>query len=232
MAGRGVLRWLSRLGWAAGATLVAAVTLFSLVRPVQVLPRLQVLAPFELTDQQGRPFRSHERGRTVLYAVGASREQELTPRTLELLASVGQRLEQQGWLGSRVELAFITIDPEHDSVAVAAQLAQRLRAGPGLGEGVSVLTGSPVAVKLAVGGGLQVYYRPPAGPAQQPRFSYDPVLVLVDPWGFIRARYRLTAGEASPERVLRHIGLVVQEAAASGVSRWVYEGTHLFLCIP
>ena len=225
-------RWLWRAGAASGAALVAAAALFAVLRPVQVLPRLQVLAPFELTDQQGRPFRSHERGRTVLYAVGASREGEVTPRTLELLAGVGERLQQQGWLGTQVELAFVTIDPEHDSAAVMAELDRRLRAGRGLGTGVSFLTGSPVAVKLAVGGGLQVYYEPPAGPAQRPRFTYDPALVLVDPQGIIRGRYRVGARETSPDELLRRIRLVVQEAAASGMRRWVYEGAHLFLCTP
>ena len=220
--------------WTAGTAALAALAagVSSLLAPVQMLPRLQVVAPFELRDHRDRPFRSDRRDRTVLYAVGASRDSTRTPALLSLLVEVGRELARQRSLGSRVEMAFVTVDPEHDSVAVLAGLAEQWSRASGLQAGMSFLTGSPVAVKQAVGGALAVSYRPPEGPVGRPRFDFDPVAVLVDPRGYVRARYRLGSATSLAGEMVEHIRWVEREASASGVSRWMWEGAHLLLCRP
>ena len=102
-------------------------------------------------------------------------------------------------------------------------------------------------MKLAVGAGLGVYFELPVpgqgqireqtpqqaqAQASGLRFVFDPALVLVDPQGVVRGRWRVTDPGVSAGRLFTQMASVIREAQATGVQRWVYEGAHLFLCRP
>lgn len=211
-----------------GAALLGGTLYFTLARPVQVLPLMGPAVPFEMVDHRGQVYRSHGRaGPVVAYAVGATRDAAGMGPTLRLLDELQRELAARGWW-DRVEVAFVTVDPEHDGLDVLRALAETF---PGAGQpNVSLLTGSPVTVRLAVGAGFGIYFEPPAVTGDGLRFAHEPALVLVDGQGVVRARYRVRGVGA--DRVARDIGLLLREADAQGVSRAIYRMAHLFLCYP
>ncbi|HEY8531486.1 MAG TPA: SCO family protein [Limnochorda sp.] len=219
---------------AVAVALAAGIIAFAVLQPVKVLPLGDPAPIFELVGIRGEAFRSHERdGRIVLYFLGVSRDRDRTGPVLASMAGVAEELLARGWLGSRVELAFITLDPEHDTPAELARLAREAALEPytvrqdGQAPGVSLLTGSPVAVKLAVGTGFGVYYEPPAFVDGSWRFVYEPAVIVVDGGGRIRAR---RPGSTPVWALVRDTELLVKEADARGASRLLFAGAHLFLC--
>lgn len=223
-------------GWVALAVavvLAAAIIAFAVFQPVKVLPLGEPAPVFELAGIQGETFRSHERdGRIVFYFFGASRDRSRTGPMLESMAATADELAARGWLGSRVELVFITLDPDHDTPEKLAQLAreaalERYTESTAPPPGVSLITGSPVAVKLAVGTGFGVYYEPPALVDGTLQFAYEPAVILVDGGGRIRAR---RPGRTPVGTLIRDAELLVEEADARGASRLLFAGAHLFLC--
>ncbi len=208
--------------------LLAGTLYFALARPVQVLPLLDPVVPFTMVDHRGQVYRSHRRaGPVVAYAVGATRDAAGMGLTLRLLDGLQRELAARGWW-DRVEVAFVTVDPEHDGPDVLRALAETF---PGAAQpNVSLLTGSPVTVRLAVGAGFGIYFEPPVMTGDGFRFGHEPALVLVDGQGVVRARYRVRRVGAA--RVTRDIGLLLREADAKGVSRAIYRAAHLFLCYP
>lgn len=222
------------VGLGAALVLAAAIIAFAVFQPVKVLPLGEPAPVFELTGIQGEAFRSHERdGRIVFYFLGVARDQAQTGPLLEVMAATAEELATRGWLGSRVELVFITLDPEHDTPAQLAQLARdaRLEAytqgRAGQAPGVSLVTGPPVAVKLAVGTGFGLYYEPPVLVDGALRFVYEPAVIVVDGGGTIRAR---RPGTTTAGTLVRDAELLVEEADAQGASRLLFAGAHLFLC--
>jgi protein SCO1/2 len=85
--------------------------------------------------------------------------------------------------------------------------------------------GDPARMKNIIGGGFEAYYEPD----DQGGFKFSPAFALVDGWGIIRAEYRNEV--PTPERVLKHIEVIQEEARNSrGVAKMGYEAAHLFLC--
>lgn len=217
-----------RVAGIAGAAVAAGLLYFALSRPVKVLPLMGAIPPFELTSHQGKVFRSHERGsRITLYTVAASRDEKRMVETSHLLHELQRALVERGWI-DRVDVAFITVDPEFDDQERLRFAAERFAFPEG--PNVALLTGSSASVKLAVGNGLGIYYEPPVNEPSGPRFVYDPMVVLVDSHGVTRARHSLQ--QVTPQRLITDIGLLQKEAAATGASRMVYAAAHLFLCYP
>lgn len=75
------------------------------------------LAPdFTLTDHQGNPFTlANTRGKVVLLYFGYTACPDVCPLTLADMAAALQDLGQDA---SRVQVVFVTVDPERDSQAV------------------------------------------------------------------------------------------------------------------
>ncbi|MFN8482494.1 MAG: SCO family protein [Anaerolineae bacterium] len=72
-----------------------------------------VAPDFLLTDQNGRPFRlSDHRGKVVLLNFGYSNCPDVCPATLADLAKARQML---GADAGRVEVVFLTVDPQRDT---------------------------------------------------------------------------------------------------------------------
>lgn len=220
-------RWKLALGF--GALLMGGVLYFALARPVQVLPLMAPVPAFELVDDRGNPFRSYDRvGTVTLYAVGATRDTEGMAHIARLFGDLGGVVAAEPGLGRDLEFAFVTIDGEYDTPERLAAMRPQLDRGQGVP--VHLLTGSWVALRLAVGTGFGVYYEPaPEGSGQGP-FHYEPTVLVVDWNGVIRSRYDVAA--ADPAILLRDFKLLRREADAQGAQKWVYAGAHLFLCYP
>jgi protein SCO1/2 len=125
-----------------------------------------------------------------------------------------------------IPLKFVTIfiDPEAATPDVLRVQAERLGVEPSHWHFV---TGDPRQLKQVIGSGFSTYY----GQNATGGYSVDPVFVLVDGWGIIRAVYRTATPDVAA--IQRDLGLVAQEALqSSGVTRYAYEAAHLFSCYP
>ncbi|CAG0936259.1 SCO1 protein [Thermoflexales bacterium] len=101
------LRWL--IGWMLIGWLAACTHNFSGVAPNPIGP-----APdFTLIDETGRPFQlSDLRGQWILLAYGYTHCPDVCPLTLSYLRDVKQIVDPNG---DRVQVVFVTIDPERDT---------------------------------------------------------------------------------------------------------------------
>ena len=106
-------RWwlvLLLLGW-----LAACAHQFSGVAPNPIGP-----APdFALTDETGQPFKlSDLRGKWILLAYGYTHCPDVCPLTLSRLRDVKKSIDANG---DRVQVVFVTIDPERDTADILRQ---------------------------------------------------------------------------------------------------------------
>jgi protein SCO1/2 len=205
--------------------LVAGVVAFATLRPIQVLPRITLAPGFTLADQNGARLTNEDlRGQIVLYNFTYTGCAAPCPQTSQTMRAVQDRLGEVDTGGLPISLVTISFDPERDTPEALQAFAAQVGADLNVWR---FATGDPVRLKYAVGGGFNVYY----APAADGGFTFDPVYVLVDGWGLIRAEYR-TAAPAT-DRLLRDIRLVAEEARNSaGAARYAYEAAHLFLCYP
>src|SRR5512143_2985096 len=107
------LRWMMLI--AIGLWLVACAHQFSGVAPNPIGP-----APdFALTDENGRPFKlSDLRGKWVLLAYGYTHCPDVCPLTLSHLRDVKKIVDANG---DRVQVVFVTIDPDRDTADIMRQ---------------------------------------------------------------------------------------------------------------
>lgn len=205
--------------------LVAGVVAFATLRPIQVLPRITLAPGFTLTDQNGARLTNEDlRGQIVLYNFTYTGCAAPCPQTSQTMRAVQDRLGEVDTGGLPFSLVTISFDPERDTPEALRAFAAQAGADSNVWR---FATGDPVRLKYAIGGGFNVYYAPTAGGG----FTFDPVYVLVDGWGLIRAEYRTATPEV--DRLLRDIRLVAEEARNStGAARYAYEAAHLFLCYP
>jgi protein SCO1 len=176
-----------------------------------------------LTNQNGRWFLDIDlRGGLVLYNFTYTRCAAPCPQTSVVMRAVQDRLCAAG--SSAVNIALVTVwfDPERDTPAVLRVYAARQGADPSRWR---IATSELGELKQMIGRGFKTYYSPsPIG-----TFGFDPVFVLVDADGVIRAEYRTAAPNI--DRIFRDIGLVQDEARNSqGAGRLAYEAAQLFVC--
>jgi len=213
-------------GWWIGllALLVSGVLAFAILQPLQVLPRMAISPGFALRTQADTRLTSEDlRGQIVLYNftyTGCSAECPQTSLTMKALQAQPSSLAQQD---VPVQLVTISFDPQQDTPAHLQAYATQLGADT---TNWHFVTGDAFTLKLVIGGGFGAYY------AQTPTgFTFDPLFVLVDGAGIIRARYR-TATPALAT-LQRDIDLLMREAQHSrGALKYAYEAAHLFLCYP
>src|SRR5690554_4504481 len=144
------------------AVITAGVIAFAVFRPIQVLPRIRPLPPFVLTDHTGQAYSSADvRDKALLVGFLATRDPAVPQRLAQLREFWAEVKAREGqWAAddaASLQLALITVDPEHDDPPTLAAFA----ADHGIDrEDWRLLTGTPLSVKLVVGGGLEVFYGP------------------------------------------------------------------------
>lgn len=216
-------RW--RLIYALASLPIIAVIAFATLRPIQVLPRITLAPGFALTDQNNARLTNEDlRGRITLYNFTYTNCAAPCPQTSAVMRALQNELRALDTNGIPVSLVTISFDPARDTPEKLRAFAQQFGADAATWR---IATGDATRVKYALGGGFNLFYE------QKPdgAFEFDPLFVLVDGWGIIRAYYK-TATPAT-DRLLRDIRLIVQEARNSeGAAKFAYEAAHLFLCYP
>jgi len=216
-------RW--RLIYAFAAIPIIAVIAFATLRPIQVLPRITLSPGFALTDQNNARLTNEDlRGRITLYNFTYTNCTAPCPQTSAVMRTLQNELSTLDTNGIPVSLVTISFDPARDTPEKLRAYAQQFGADAATWR---IATGDATRVKYALGGGFNLFYELKSDGT----FEFDPLFVLVDGWGIIRAYYKTAT--PTTERLMRDIRLVVQEARNSdGAAKYAYEAAHLFLCYP
>jgi protein SCO1 len=110
---------------------------------------------------------------------------DVCPLLTGTMASVRDRLGQDGLLGGKTQLVSLSVDPEHDTPEALAAYAERFGADPASWR---FLTGDRAQIESLLVAGYKVG-APPRAPATaggRPEILHSSRFVLVDPRGKIR----------------------------------------------
>ncbi|MBO9307011.1 hypothetical protein [Thermomicrobium sp.] len=178
----------------------------------RVLPRLRLAPGFGLEDPSGKLVSSDSlRGQILVVTFGSAECGTDCASRGQLLATAAAGTETTG----RVELIWIASESaSREQLAVLSEtLAQH-------GHPWRVLGSSDQrALDLTLSG-----FRVP----RRPDGTVDPIIVVVDPLGIVRAEYRI---EPSPAVLARDLEALEREIRESqGMRRYLYEAAHLFRC--
>lgn len=204
-----------------GGLVAASVALYAGLLQLDVRPRLALAPGYALIAADGARLTSEDlRGHVVLYTFDYLGNDDPARRTAPLMREVQAALRAQPMPEVPVRLVTVAFNhPPPDSLQAAAA---RTEAAPDLW---TWATGSPQALRTVVRDGFGVYYerRPEGG------YRFDPVFVVVDGLGIVRARYRI--GRPSAAALVSDLRAVAREASATrGSTRLAYEAAHLFSC--
>lgn len=190
---------------------------------LDVLPRVALAPGWALEADQGQRLTSDDlRGKITIYTFSYTRNQHPLRRPEPVLQELQHRLADDTSIETPVRFLTVTIDPEHDTPEAIRQTTDLLDADP---DQWWWLRGDPGATEALVREGFGVFYRR----QNDGSFQFDPVFVVVDGTGVIRARYRFGIPEA--ETLMKDIRSLTREArAANGTARLAYEAAHLFSC--
>jgi len=215
------LNWL----WAIPATALLAVAAFTIIRPIQVLPRITLAPGYMLTDQNGNALTSEDmRGKITFYNFTYTNCAEPCVQTSGLLQEVQARLDEIDNGDVPIEFVTISVDPARDTTAVLTEFANQLGADQNMWHFV---TGDVNRLKWVIGGGFGLYF----GQRDDGSIILDSGYMLVDGGGILRAEY--VHYDPGVDIVLRDIRLLAEESQNSeGAARYAYEAAHLFLCYP
>ncbi len=207
--------------------LILGILAFAILRPIQVLPRIRLAPGYSLIDQNGNVVTSEDmRGTLTLYTFMYTRC--TTPqcqRTWQTLREIERRLPETNIGDIPFRFVIISVDPEHDTPERLKAFARRSGVDE---ERWLFLTGTdPRLLRYIIGGGFEVYYKQ----EDDGKFKLDTAYILVDGWGIIRGEYRYQTLVPDTDRIVRHIGVLVEEIQkAKGAAKIAYEAAHLFLC--
>jgi protein SCO1/2 len=206
--------------------LVLAAVSFKVFQPIKVLPRMQLAPAFSLTDQDNERLTSEDlRGKFALYTFSYTHCPAPCYDIDQTMQAVQSRLDEVQLGG--VEIAFVTIsfDPQRDTPEVLRAYSSSLKADTTRWSFAT--TANQTQLKTIIGSGFEAYYEDKGNG----EFAFTPTFVLVDGWGIIRARYRYETEVSTPDRILRHLGVLAEEVRNStGTAKLAYEAAHLFLC--
>jgi protein SCO1/2 len=167
------------------------------------LPVLATLPPFQLTDQDGRPFGSKDlEGHAWVASFIFTRCTTVCPAITGKMAQVQKRT---GQLAPSFHLVSFSVDPAYDTPERLSAYARFHRASPRMW---TFLTGPEEAVKEAVVSGLRVSMGREAGVEGPQGIFHGSHLVLVDGRGRVRSYYD-SADEQAVDRVVRDAGQLV-----------------------
>jgi protein SCO1/2 len=195
---------------------------FALLRPVTVLPRIDLAPGYDLVDQSGSRFTSEDgRGTVTLYSFAYTGCPLPCDGVFDVMRSVQAALDTVDTGGLKVRLVTIGLDHRHDSPGALTQLAARAGAKPDLW---TFASSDSVRLLRAVRNGFGVFYE------QMPDSTYrfSPAYVLVDGVGIVRGDYRI--GVPRADDLVDGIARIAREARAEGVAHVMYEAAHFFAC--
>lgn len=215
----------SRMIYVLIALPVIGILAFAILRPIQVLPRITLAPGLALTDQNGARLTNEDlRGKIVLYNFTYTNCAAPCPQTSDTMRAVQDHLGEIDAGDIPIALVTISFDPARDTPEKLRAYAKQIGADAARWR---IATGDATRLKYALGGGFNLYY----APNLDGTFTFDPMFVLVDGWGIIRAYYKTAT--PTTDRLTRDIRLIAQEARNStGATRYAYEAAHLFLCYP
>jgi protein SCO1/2 len=210
------------LGYGLLLLLGLGVLAFGIFQPIQVLPRISLSPGYALIDQNGKRLTNEDlRGHLVLYNFTYTACASPCTQSMETMHTVQQQMAQINTRGLPVDLVTIAFDPAHDTTAQLQAFASKVEADT---QHWHFVSGEPAHLKNVIGGGFGVYYnRNPDG-----SFTFEPMFVLVDGVGIIRAKYHTAA--LDPALIQRDLQFMATEARNSqGAARVAYEAAPHFL---
>jgi protein SCO1/2 len=206
------------------ALVVGSVFAFVTFQPIQVLPRVRLAPGFSLVDSEGALVTSEDmRGQFTLYTFSYA--------SCDTCESIDQTmLEVQALLpsadtrGYPVRLVTISVDP-NDTPAELKAYAGEVGANPDVWAFAGVEDDRFLSDVVA--GGFNAFF----DTRDDGSIRLDHSFVLVDGNGIIRNEYKYETQTSSSERIIRHLGVLAEEAENSnGAASLAYEAAHLFLC--
>jgi protein SCO1/2 len=164
-------RWIALI--TIGLMLAACAHQFSGVVPNPIGP-----APdFALTDEQGQPFKlSDLRGKWILLAHGYTHCPDVCPVTLSRLRQVKNAIDPNG---DKVQVVFVTIDPERDTTDVMQQYVSHFDQ-PFL-QKFKGLSGTPQEIAQAAKAYNVKYEKKETGSADGYSMAHTAEVHLIDP---------------------------------------------------
>ena len=208
-----------------GLTVISAFA-FKIFQPIQVLPRIRLAPAFSLLDQNNKRLTSEDfRGQFVIYNFTYTDCQAPCYNMNQTIKEVQSRLDEVQLDNINVSFVTISFDPVHDTPEALNKYAASV--GADTKQWSFATTTNNSLLKTIIGSGFETYYEDKGNGI----FAFDPTFVLVDGWGIIRAEYRYSTEVPLADRILRHLGVLVDEVRNSkGPARAAYEAAHLFLC--
>jgi protein SCO1/2 len=185
------------------AALVASALVILRQRPEASPAVLFTLPPFELQDEQGRPFGSSElKGRIYVADFIYTGCTDSCPL---LTARMGEIQDALSRAGPEIHLVSFSVDPDRDTPAKLLDYAKRARYDPARW---SFLTGNYAAVRDLLNDGFKVamYREVHDGGATPEELIHDEHLVLVDTRGRLRGYFAADRdGLASLRRGVKYL---------------------------
>ncbi len=133
---------------------------------------------FELQDSQGRTRRLNDfTGRVVVLFFGYVQCPDVCPATLQTLATVMNNLGEDA---AKVQVLFVTVDPERDTPALLAQYV------PQFHPSFIGLTGTPAEIKRAADNVRVFYQKVPGANAATYTFDHTAGAYVFDLQGRLR----------------------------------------------
>lgn len=189
--------------------------IWSALAAPRVLPRLRIAPGFGLQDTAGQTVSSDSlRGQTLLVTFGPAHCDDPCREWSQLVASAMRERDTV----ERVQLVWIVAEP-----ATSEQLAQLQASLIPTSVRWRVLgTEDARQLELVLAGFRVPRVLSTAGS------SVEPILIIVDPTGIVRAEYRVAP---QPSTLAADITALEREIRESrGLRRYWYEAAHLFTC--
>ena len=206
------------------ALVVGSVFAFVTFQPIQVLPRVRLAPGFSLIDSTGSLVTSEDmRGKFTLYAFSYA-SCDSCESIDETMREVQAQLPGADTRGFPVRLVTISVDPD-DTPDDLTAYADSVGADPEVWTFASVEDDRFLGDVVA--GGFNAFF----DTRDDGSIRLDQSFVLVDGNGIIRNEYKYETRTSSSERIIRHLGVLAEEAKNSnGAASLAYEAAHLFLC--
>lgn len=146
---------------------------------------------FTLTDQNGFPLSLEDfRGKVVLLSFGYTNCPDICPTTMFTMQRLMKKLGDDG---ARVQVLFITLDPERDTPERLAAYMEYFNPA------FLALTGTPEEIGRVASQYGTRFEKEPHGGQGEYSIAHTGVIYLIDPQGRIRAFFKVIAG---PDEIL------------------------------